>query len=112
MESQAIENLSDAELEALAARAQEMLKVRQGQKRQEAIEQARSILEAVGLTFRDAEQMAERERKRNPVVKPQHRQGARFVNPANPEQSWTAGKGRKPKWLTELEAKGEAPEAS
>jgi DNA-binding protein H-NS len=112
VDEKTIEKLSDDELEALAARAHEMLKSRQGQKRHEAVEQARSLLESVGLTFRDAEQLLGKERKKGPTTKPQHRQGSRFVNPADPGQTWTAGKGRKPKWLTELEARGEAPQAS
>lgn len=111
MGTRAIENLSDAELQELATRAQEMLQQRKGARRLEAVEQARAILADVGLSFQEAEKLSGAARTKKPAAaKPQSRKGQRFVNPADPGQVWESGRGRKPKWLAALEARGEAPQ--
>lgn len=108
MESQ-IENLSDDELEALATQAREKLQKRREEKKVSAAREAKRLLDDVGLTFREAERLAGSEKKKGGAKKSESPKGARFINPANSSQSWTSGRGRKPKWFLELEARGEAP---
>lgn len=111
METQ-FDNLSDDELEAFAAQAHEKLKTRREAKKLEAAREAKRLLDSVGLTFRDAERLAGSDKRKAPSAKKSETpKGARFVNPADSSQSWTSGRGRKPKWLQELEARGEAPNA-
>lgn len=131
--SDTLQNLSDDELKDLAARIDALLKERHAAARHGAIEQAREILDKVGLTFAHVvgrgkaktgsgntsqtagwSESSSRSATRgtNTSRSASYKAGARFVNPADPSQSWTAGKGRKPKWLTDLEANGEAPAPS
>src|SRR5687768_15530533 len=98
-----IDNLSDDELERLAAQAQEKLKNRREEKRLEIAREAKRLLDSVGLTFRDAERLVGQEKKKpSSAKKGEAPKGARYVNPANPTQSWTSGRGRKPKWFLDL----------
>lgn len=104
----ALRDMSAADLEALKAQADAVLRERQEASRREALEQARAILDAAGLTFAEAAQLAtEPPRKRAAARGPVYRAGERYVNPANPAQSWTVGKGRPPKWLGTLATAGE-----
>jgi hypothetical protein len=48
-----LEKLADDELRAVIDRSNELLKERDGQRKEKALEQARAILSGVGLSLRD-----------------------------------------------------------
>ncbi len=95
-----LKSLDDGQLENLISDARSILEERKKAHRQEAIEAAREALAAVGLTLRDA--------AREPAAKKGHRPktgavpGKVYTNPDNKEQTWTAGRGRPPKWVAGL----------
>ncbi len=98
--------LKDEELKDVIKRAEDLLEERKEARRQKAIDDAKASLAAVGLTFRDVgTQPSKRARKASAALPG----GQRYVNPANPSQVWISGRGRRPKWLAELEAKGKLP---
>jgi hypothetical protein len=47
--------------------------------------------------------------KKPPAGRPKTLKG-RYVNPANPEQAYELGRGRPPRWFSELEASGQLPD--
>lgn len=102
MKLDSLEGLKDDELQQVVARANELLDARKQQKRQEAIEQARSVLAAAGLTVDDLRSSGSRKSVKNAPV---YHTGARYQHPDHPEKVW-AGKGKKPHWLRDLEKKG------
>lgn len=109
MKANELEKLDDGELAELIDQAQQILIDRKERRKQEAIEAARSALAGVGLSFRDVA---------NPKVQRVARTsggavlaaGKRYVNPADPKQVWTSGRGRRPTWVKELERKGQLPD--
>lgn len=47
--------------------------------------------------------------KKGPASRPKTPKG-RYVNPANPDQAYELGRGRPPRWFSDLEASGRLPE--
>lgn len=83
--------------------AKGLLEIRLRERKARAMMQARAILEEAGVSPRELAR-TKADKKQGLVVK----QGVTYVNPDNPSESWTAGKGRRPKWLNELAVNGGA----
>jgi hypothetical protein len=98
-----LEKLADDELRAVIDRSNELLKERDGQRKEKALEQARAILGGVGLSLRDvATGKTHRSGNGKSVV---YHGGRQYQHPTNKALTWNA-KGQKPNWLRELEAQG------
>jgi DNA-binding protein H-NS len=91
--------LEDVDLRAVVARAEELLAQHDRERKDKALEQARATLAAVGLTLKDLA------RKVPKAKAPVYHAGHTYQHPANKALTWP-GKGKKPGWLTELEASG------
>lgn len=103
MTQDSLEKLADDELRAVIDRSNELLKERDGQRKEKALEQARAILSGVGLSLRDvATGKAHRSGNGKSVV---YHGGRQYQHPTNKALTWNA-KGQKPNWLRELEAQG------
>ncbi len=100
-----LDNLSDSEIEKVIAEGQLLLKVRGQQRREDALEAARAKLAEAGLTPQD---LINATRKR-PAPSTALASGQKFVNPDNPKETWTSGRGRRPAWFKALEKKGQVP---
>jgi DNA-binding protein H-NS len=100
MTTDLLEKLGDVDLQAIISRAQELLKQRDMERKDKALAEARATLAAVGLTMKDLARKAPVKSK-GPV----YHSGRQYQNPANKAQVWS-GKGKKPAWLTSLEAEG------
>jgi hypothetical protein len=92
------------ELGTLIEEATALLALRIRERKERAIADAAAILSEAGVSARELAR-TRASRKSHLVIT----QGRTYVNPENPEESWVAGKGRRPKWLGELEARGRAP---
>lgn len=107
MSPETLESLSDDDLRATVERAQVLLQERAESKKREAMEKAHALLAAVGLTFEDAlthgRQRARSKEPTRAAARKLHA-GEVYANPANPSQTWTVGRGRKPGWVVELES--------
>jgi len=104
--------MTDDQLRELIAAAGKIIEDRKKAAKQKAIEQAKELLAAAGLSLKDLVQQGSakgspRKRAAQPL-----KQGQRYVNPADSTQVYVVGKGRRPKWFADLEAKGEMPAAS
>ena len=98
-----LEKLADDELRAVIDRSNELLKERDGQRKEKALEQARAILSGVGLSLRDVA-TGKTHRSGNGKSVAYHG-GRQYQHPTNKALTWNA-KGQKPNWLRELEAQG------
>ena len=101
-----LDSLSDAEIEKVIADGQSLLKVRGLQRREEALEAAKAALAGAGLTPQDLI-AATRKRSTGAATLPS---GQKFVNPDNPKETWTSGRGRRPAWFKALEKSGRMPQ--
>ena len=97
-----LEKCGDDELRAVINRCDDLLKQRDKQRKEEALEQARVILAGAGLTLRD---VAAGKPQKNGNKGPVYHGGHRYQHPTNKALIWKA-KGQKPSWLRELEASG------
>ena len=97
-ENQMLDSLNDDELRAVIARSQELLKTHDRERKEHALEEARTLLSSVGLSLKSVAGKAVR---RSAV----YRGGHHYHHPAKPELVWNA-KGQKPNWLRELERDG------
>src|SRR5262245_13048041 len=104
MNDKDLEALDDAGLQGVISRAEQLLKDRAADRRQQAIDEAKARLASVGLTFRDVVG------KSKGPAKPGAATGTKYINPADPSQTYTTGRGRPPKWFAALQAKGKLPE--
>jgi hypothetical protein len=95
-------DLKDEELQAVIARSSELLKERDRQRKDKALEEARAILAGAGLSLRD---VASGKPQKNGGKGPTYHAGKQYQHPANKSLVWNA-KGQKPTWLRELEASG------
>jgi DNA-binding protein H-NS len=102
MKLDTLDALQDTELQAVIARCNELLKQRDKQRKDEALEQARVTLAAVGLSLKD---LNGRTKSKPSVV---YHGGKQYQHPSNKALIWK-GKGQKPGWLRELEAEGRRP---
>ncbi len=105
MKSIDLNGLSDADIQKLIEDGQELLKARAKQRREEALEAAKAALAGAGLTPQDLI-AATRKRSTGAAALPS---GQKFVNPDNPKQTWTSGRGRRPTWFQALERAGRIP---
>jgi hypothetical protein len=97
-----LSDLKDDELQGVIARSNELLKERDRQRKEKALEEARTILAGVGLSLRD---VATGKPQKNAGKGPVYHGGRQYQHPTNSGLVWTA-KGQKPHWLRELEAQG------
>jgi hypothetical protein len=98
MKTDLLDTLNDDELRAVIARAQELLKTHDRERKEHALAEARTLLSAVGLTLKD---VAGKSAKRSQA----YRGGHHYQHPTKPDLVWNA-KGQKPNWLRELEREG------
>jgi len=97
-----LDGMTDDELRAAIARAQDLLRDRDRQRKDKALADAGAILAAAGLSLKD---VGRGRRSKGRAKAPAYRGGNRYQHPANPELVWKA-RGKKPAWLTALEAEG------
>jgi DNA-binding protein H-NS len=95
-----LDGFEDVDLRAVIARAEELLKQHDTERKEKAMAEARATLAAVGLTFKDLNGRG-RKSTRGPV----YHGGQVYQHPANKALTW-AGKGKKPAWLLTLEMEG------
>ena len=96
-----LDSLKDEELQAVIERSQHLLKERDKARKDKAVEDARGILAAVGLSLKD---VAGKGRGGNAKATA-YRGGRHYQHPVKKELVWNA-KGQKPNWLRELESQG------
>jgi DNA-binding protein H-NS len=100
MSLDSLEKLADEELRVVIARAEELLAQHDRERKAEALNKARVLLESVGLSLKDVAAG-----KAKPVKAPGYKGGHLYQHPANKALVWNA-KGQKPNWLRELEGEG------
>lgn len=100
-----LEEMSEEELRELIQSAEKALEKLLAKRRRENLAEAKRLAALVGyeVDFRPASEEVHRE-KHSQRVPPKYR------NPHNPDQTWS-GRGRRPKWLQQLEAEGVSLEA-
>ena len=98
MKTDTLDTLNDDELRAVIARAQELLKTHDAERKERALAEARALLSSVGLSLKA---VAGKSARRSVV----YRGGRHYRHPANPDLMWNA-KGQKPNWLRALEREG------
>lgn len=90
----------DDDVREIRSLCDKLLKTRDDDRKEKAMDEAREMLAAVGLTLKD---LAGAKAK---VAKgPQYKGGHVYQHPTNKTLVWR-GKGQKPGWLRELEAEG------
>lgn len=94
-----LETLADDELKQIHARAGELLSARKQERQQAVVEEIKTKLAEAGLTLRDLARTGKRSAHKS---KPATRPGETLTNPKDPGQTWTPGRGRPPKWVSEL----------
>ena len=100
MKLDSLENLNDEELRTVIARADELLKARDCQRKDKAMDEARAILAAAGLSLKDITKQ-----QKNGHKGPVYHSGRQYQHPTNKNLIWNA-KGQKPNWLREIESQG------
>jgi DNA-binding protein H-NS len=109
MAAEDLKSLSDEKLQAVIDDATRILDERKTAKRHDAIEAAREVLAAAGMTFRDvAKEAVVKGMKR--VQQAATEQVERFVHPQTGEV-WVPGRGRRPKWVATLLEGGKQDDA-
>jgi len=88
-----LESLSDDELREVAERAPRLLAEREKQRRHAVLEEVKAKLAGAGLSLRDLSRSHARKGRAESPAAP-------IVNPDDPSQTWTPGRGRRPKWAT------------
>jgi DNA-binding protein H-NS len=96
-----LEKLGDDELQAIISRSNGLLTQRDRQRKDKALEQARTLLASVGLSLKDLSRRSPAAKLKGPV----YHSGRQYQHPTNKALVWT-GKGKKPGWLTALEMEG------
>ena len=96
-----LDALSDDELRLAIEHAQGLLKQRDEDRKAKAINDARALLASVGLSLKDVKGKA----KARGTKSVAYHSGHQYQHPANKALIWN-GKGKKPGWLTALEADG------
>jgi DNA-binding protein H-NS len=95
-----LSELRDEELQAVIARSDELLKQRDRERKDKAMDDARAILAKAGLSLKDIAKP-----QKNGNKGPVYHAGRQYQHPTNKALIWN-GKGQKPNWLRELEAQG------
>jgi hypothetical protein len=102
MKLESLDTLKDDDLCAIIGRAEELLTQHDRERKEKALLDARSILEAAGLNLRD---VASRPKNGKTGKGPIYRGGHQYQHPSKKELIWAA-KGQKPGWLRQLEKEG------
>ena len=105
MKPEMLDGLTDDELRAAIARAQDLLRDRDRQRKDSALADAAAILAKAGLGLKDLARRGSRSRTK---PQPTYKGGRQYQHPANKALVWNA-KGKKPQWLAALEAEGKSP---
>ena len=100
MKLDTLDALGDDDLRAVIARSAVLLKQHDTERKDKAMSEARATLAAVGLTMKDLARKAPAKSK-GPV----YHAGRTYQHPTKKVLTWP-GKGKKPAWLTALEADG------
>jgi len=93
-----LDTLNDDELHAVIARAHELLKAHDRERKERALAEARSLLSAVGLSLKAVA-------GKSPKRAAAYRSGRHYQHPTKQDLVWNA-RGQKPGWLRELEREG------
>lgn len=96
-----LDALGDDDLRAVISRSEVLLKQHDTERKEKAMSEARATLAAVGLTMKDLARKAITAKSKGPV----YHAGRIYQHPTNKGLTWP-GKGKKPAWLTMLEAEG------
>jgi DNA-binding protein H-NS len=96
-----LEKLADDDLRAVIARADALLKQHDTERKDKALSEARATLAAVGLSLKDLTRKGPAAKPRGPV----YHAGRQYQHPTNKALTYP-GRGKKPHWLSELEAEG------
>jgi DNA-binding protein H-NS len=96
-----LNGLQDDELHTLIEQSQALLKQRDDDRKAKALDQARALLASVGLSLKDLNGKGRGKAPKAPV----YHIGHTYQHPTNKALTWP-GKGKKPAWLTALEAEG------
>jgi hypothetical protein len=96
-----LDGFNDDDVREIKALCDKILKARDDDRKAKALDQVRATLAAVGLTLKDLAGSKAKASK-GPV----YRGGVSYQHPTNKALIWQA-KGKKPKWLVELEAEGQ-----
>jgi hypothetical protein len=102
MKLETLDTLKDDDLRGIIGRAEELLGQHDRERKDKALLDARSILEAAGLNLRD---VASKGRNGKAGKGPVYHGGHQYQHPSKKELIWTA-KGQKPNWLRQLEKEG------
>jgi hypothetical protein len=94
-----LNDLNDDDLRAVDARCLELLTQHDTERKEKALSEARALLASVGLSLKD---VARKAPKQKALV---YHAGRTYQHPTNKALVWP-GKGKKPGWLTTLEAEG------
>ena len=100
MKQDMLDAFADDDLRAVIARAEELLKQHDTERKDKAMADARAMLAAVGLSLKDLNG-----KSRKAVKGPIYHGGQVYRHPTDKALTW-AGKGKKPGWLVKLEADG------
>jgi DNA-binding protein H-NS len=87
-----LNSLSLAELKELAARVDKAIASFQDRKRKQALSELEDVARSLGFSLSELTGAK--------IARKRASSGARYANPADPNQTWT-GKGRRPKWFHE-----------
>jgi len=96
-----LDALGDDDLHAVSARCEALLKQHDTERKEKALSDARALLAAVGLNLKDVARKLPAAKQKGPV----YHSGHTYQHPTNKALTWP-GKGKKPAWLTTLEAEG------
>ena len=100
MKLDTLNELKDEELQAVIARSDELLKQRDRERKEKALEDAKAILARAGLSLKDIAKP-----QKNGSKGPVYHAGRQYQHPTNKNLTWNA-RGQKPTWLRELEVQG------
>jgi DNA-binding protein H-NS len=109
-----LNDLQDVELRTVIEQCEGLLKQRDEDRKAKAMDQARSlqakplnearaVLEAAGLSLKSLNGSSRKRAAKRPV----YHSGHTYQHPADKALVWNA-KGKKPRWLVDLEAEGKA----
>jgi hypothetical protein len=96
-----LDALNDEELRGVIVHSQELLKKRDGERKAKALNDARALLQSVGLSLKDISGKPKKKAGKGPLYKG----GRVYQHPTDKTLVWKAN-GQKPNWLRELEAQG------
>jgi DNA-binding protein H-NS len=96
IKSDMLDAYSDEDVREVRTLADKVLKRRDNERKDKALEQARATLAAVGLTLKDLAGT-----KAKAAKGPRYKGGHTYQHPTQKALAWQ-GKGKKPSWLVEL----------